>query len=320
MRKVATTESAPGARRPKPPRRVYRPVHGILLLDKPQGLSSNQALQTVRRLFKAEKGGHTGALDPLATGLLPICLGEATKIAGLLLSEDKAYFTRVQLGVETDTDDAEGRAIGHCHVPELTREAVESTLLSFIGRISQAPPRYSALKRDGEPLYRKARRGETFEVPEREVTIHAIALRDMGADWLELEVTCGSGTYIRSLARDLGRALGSCGHVAILRRLWVAPFRTPRMHTLDELEALAQSGPGCLEPLLLPIEAGLAHWRRLHLDARQEQSLRYGQVIEVDAPDGEVLACGEDGAAVALAEVSAGVLRTRRTFQRFQVQ
>src|SRR5690606_6582741 len=143
--------------------------------------------------------GHTGALDPLATGLLPVCLGEATKIAGLLLSEAKAYRTRVQLGADTDTDDAEGQIVRQRPVPVLTRETVESVLAQFTGRIRQVPPRYSALKRDGEPLYLRARRGEVFEVPARDVEIMRIELLDFGPDWLELDVECGSGTYIRSL-------------------------------------------------------------------------------------------------------------------------
>ena len=295
--------------------RALRPVHGIVLLDKPQGLSSNQALQRVRRLFGAEKGGHTGALDPLATGLLPICLGEATKIAGLLLEGDKCYRARVALGVETDTDDAEGRVLQQRSVPALTREAVEAALVPFIGRIRQAPPRYSALKRDGEPLYRKARRGEVFEVPEREVTIHAIELRDIGADWLELEVTCGSGTYIRSLARDLGRALDCVGHIAALRRLWVEPFRAPRMLTLEDLAERAEAGPAGLDAVLLPIEAGLTHWPRIALDPNQAQRLRQGQRFAVSAADGPLLALDTDGKVLGLVDVVRGVLQARRLFQ-----
>lgn len=295
--------------------RAFRPVHGIVLLDKPQGLSSNQALQRVRRIFAAEKGGHTGALDPLATGLLPICLGEATKIAGLLLEGDKAYLTRVQLGAETDTDDAEGQVLQQHPVPPLSPAAVQAALARFVGRIRQVPPRYSALKRDGEPLYRKARRGEAFEVPEREVDIHAIALRELGPDWLDLEVTCGSGTYIRSLARDLGRALGSGGHVARLRRLWVEPFRAPLMYTLDDLTARASAGAEALEAALLPIEAGLTHWRRIELDAAQAQRLRQGQRLTVDLADGALLALGPDHSALGLVDVEQGLLRTRRLFQ-----
>ncbi len=295
--------------------RAQRPVHGIVLLDKPAGLSSNQALQRVRRIFLAEKGGHTGALDPLATGLLPICLGEATKIAGLLLEGDKAYLARVRLGIETDTDDAEGRVLQELPIPALAPETVQAALLPFIGRIRQAPPRYSALKRDGEPLYRKARRGEEFEVPEREVEVHGIALRDLGADWLDLEVTCGSGTYIRSLARDLGRILGCGGHIAALRRLWVEPFHSPRMVTLEDLAERAQAGDADLHEALLPIEAGLSHWPRVHLDTAQALRLRQGQRFAVTAAEGPALALDPDGRALGLVDVAQGMLHARRLFQ-----
>ena len=293
-----------------------REVHGIVLLDKPLGLSSNQALQKVRSLYNATKAGHTGALDPLATGLLPICLGEATKIAGLLLTEAKAYRTRVQLGADTETDDAEGQIVRQRPVPPLTRDAVESALAQFTGCIRQVPPRYSALKREGEPLYLRARRGEVFDVPAREVEVVRIDLLDYGPDWLELEVTCGSGTYIRSLARDIGDALGCGGHVATLRRLWVDPFRAPVIYTLEQLADLARQGEAALDALLLPIQAGLASWRQVMLDAAQEQTLRHGQRPRVEAVAGPVLAMSVDGTAIGLAEVLAdGTLAARRLFQ-----
>lgn len=293
-----------------------REVHGIVLLDKPLGLSSNQALQKVRSLYNATKAGHTGALDPLATGLLPICLGEATKIAGLLLTEAKAYRTRVQLGADTETDDAEGQIVRQRPVPPLTRDAVESALAQFTGCIRQVPPRYSALKREGEPLYLRARRGEVFEVPAREVEVMRIDLLGLGPDWLELDVACGSGTYIRSLARDIGDALGCGGHVATLRRLWVDPFRVPVMHTLEQLGEIAGQGDAALDALLLPIQAGLARWRQVALDATQEQILRHGQRPRADAAAGPVLAMSVDGTAIGLAEVLAdGTLAARRLFQ-----
>lgn len=293
-----------------------RDIHGILLLDKPLGLSSNQALQKVRSLYNATKAGHTGALDPLATGLLPICLGEATKIAGLLLSEAKAYRTRVQLGADTDTDDAEGQVVRQRPVPPLTREVVSAVLPQFCGRIRQVPPRYSALKREGEPLYLRARRGEVFDVPARDVEVMRIDLLDLGSDWLELDIVCGSGTYIRSLARDIGDAIGCGGHVAALRRLWVDPFRQPRMYTLDELGDIAARGEGALDALLLPVQAGLEHWPRVVLDATQEKVLRHGQRPCVGGVVGPVLAMGEGGDAIGLAEVLAdGTLAARRLFR-----
>lgn len=293
-----------------------RDIHGILLLDKPLGLSSNQALQKVRNLYNATKAGHTGALDPLATGLLPICLGDATKIAGLLLSEAKAYRTRVQLGADTETDDAEGQIVRQRPVPALAREVVEAVLPQFCGRIRQVPPRYSALKREGEPLYLRARRGEVFDVPAREVEVMRIDLLDFGPDWLELDIECGSGTYIRSLARDIGDALGCGGHVAALRRLWVDPFRQPQMNTLDALDGISARGEGALDALLLPVQAGLAHWRRVVLDAAQEKILRHGQRPRVGEAAGAVLAMTQDGTAIGLAEVLGdGTLAARRLFR-----
>lgn len=266
-------------------RTVFRPLDGILLLDKPAGLSSNQALQRVRHLYRAEKGGHTGALDPLATGLLPLCFGEATKIAGLLLGGRKAYEAEVVLGVVTDTDDADGQVLRERPVPALDRARVEVALAPFLGRIRQRPPIYSALKQGGEPLYAKARRGETIEVPEREVDIEAIELRSLDGDRLRLAVTCGSGTYIRSLARDLGEALGCGGHISVLRRTWVEPFTAPRMVTLDELQALAgQGGEPALDALLLPVEAGLAHFPAVALDPAQARRIAQGQPVPVAGP------------------------------------
>lgn len=293
-----------------------REVHGIVLLYKPLGLSSNQALQKVRTLYNAAKAGHTGALDPLATGLLPICLGEATKIAGLLLSEAKAYRTRVQLGTDTETDDAEGQIVRQRPVPSLTRETALAALAQFTGRIRQVPPRYSALKREGEPLYLRARRGEVFDVPAREVEVMRIDLLDFGTDWLELDVECGSGTYIRSLARDIGDALGCGGHVATLRRLWVDPFRIPTMYTLEQLADIAGQGEAALDALLLPIQAGMAGWRQVVLDAAQEKTLRHGQRPRMDVAAGHVLAMSDDGTAIGLAEVlDDGTLAARRLFQ-----
>lgn len=266
-------------------RTVFRPLDGILLLDKPAGLSSNQALQRARHLYRAEKGGHTGALDPLATGLLPLCFGEATKIAGLLLGGRKAYEAEVVLGVVTDTDDADGQVLRERPVPALDRARVEAALAPFLGRIRQRPPIYSALKQGGEPLYAKARRGETIEVPEREIDVESIELRDLAGDRLRLAVTCGSGTYIRSLARDLGEALGCGGHIAVLRRTWVEPFTAPRMFTLDALQALAgEGGEAALDALLLPVEAGLAHFPAVALDPAQARRIAQGQPVAVAGP------------------------------------
>lgn len=264
---------------------AWRPVDGIVLLDKPAGMSSNAALQAVRRLYRAEKGGHTGALDPLATGLLPICLGEATKIAGLLLAGRKAYEAGVVLGATTDTDDADGQVLRTRPVPALDRATVGAALRPFLGRIRQRPPIYSALKQGGEPLYAKARRGEAIEVPEREVEVEAIELLALEGGHLRLAVTCGSGTYIRSLARDLGEALGCGAHIASLRRTWVEPFDRPDMATLDQLEALAAAGgEAALDARLLPVDAGLTRFPAVSLDATQAAQVARGQPVPVAGP------------------------------------
>ncbi|WP_102944544.1 tRNA pseudouridine(55) synthase TruB [Stenotrophomonas sp. VV52] len=283
---------------------TFRRLDGILLLDKPAGMSSNAALQVARRLFRADKGGHTGSLDPLATGLLPLCFGEATKIAGLLLGSAKAYDAEVVLGQTTDTDDSDGSVLLERPVPAISREQLEAALAPLKGRIRQRAPIYSALKQGGEPLYMKARRGETIEAPERDVEVHAIEVLDQQPTRLSLRVTCGSGTYIRSLARDLGETLGCGAHIAGLRRLWVDPFREAPMVTLDTLRELAGQGDEtALEALLLPLAAGLADYPRIDLDAEQAPRFSVGQrlrnpawgagTVAVYGPNGPILGLGE---------------------------
>ncbi len=294
---------------------AWRPLSGILLLDKPQGISSNAALQRARRLFRAAKAGHTGSLDPLATGLLPICFGEATKIAGLLLGSRKAYEAGCRLGVTTDSDDADGNVLEQRAVPALDAAAIEAALVPLRGHIRQVPPVYSALKRDGEPLYRRARRGETVEVEARDAEVHRLELIGRTGDELRLHVECGSGTYVRSLVRDLGRNLGCGAHVTALRRLWIEPFTAPRMFTIDALEALAVAGTAVLDQVLLPLEAGLAGYPVVDLDAGNSLRLRQGQPVDVAGPGGRCLARDPDGRAVALAETGAdGLLRSVRGF------
>jgi tRNA pseudouridine55 synthase len=302
-------------RTPVRARTVFRRLDGIALLDKPGGMSSNQALQRVRHLVRAEKGGHTGALDPLATGLLPLCFGEATKIAGLLLGASKAYSTVARLGATTDTDDADGRVLLRREVSDLDRAAVEAHLPAFTGRIRQRPPAYSALKRDGEPLYAKARRGEQVEVDERDAEVFDLRIDAFDGERLTLSIECGSGTYVRSLVRDLGERLGCGAHVEQLRRLWVAPFMVPRMFTLDEVAERAAEGDAALAECLLPIEAGLAGMPRVVLDAQQAARMRHGQQLELNADPGLVLAVDTSGAAIALLDMNAGGLpKIRRVF------
>ncbi len=239
----------------------FRRLDGILLLDKPTGMSSNAALQVARRLFRAEKGGHTGSLDPLATGLLPLCFGEATKIAGLLLGSAKAYDAEIVLGQTTDTDDAEGQVLLERPVPVISPEALRAAIAPLLGEILQRAPIYSALKQGGEPLYVKARRGDAIEAPERQVMVHAIEILQQQPERLRLRVTCGSGTYIRSLARDLGETLGCGAHISALRRLWVEPFREPAMVTLEQLRDLVDAqDEAAMDALLLPLAAGLSEY------------------------------------------------------------
>jgi len=299
----------------------FRPLDGIVLLDKPRALSSNQALQRVRHLFRAAKAGHTGSLDPLATGLLPICFGEATKLAGGLLGACKAYDTIARLGIETDTDDADGEVLVERPLPELGIAQINAALTPLTGHIQQRPPIYSALKRGGEPLYAKARRGETIEIEPRPVEVHRFTLNQASdlqttLPHLHLHVECGSGTYVRALVRDLGQRLGCGAHVTELRRLWVDPFQGQRMWILDELRTFAESGEDALDACLLPIETGLQSWPRMEVNPAAARRLGYGQhVAGTFAPPGEVAIFSDTGRALGLGEVSPdGNLRPKRLF------
>ncbi|MGH8203560.1 MAG: tRNA pseudouridine(55) synthase TruB, partial [Steroidobacteraceae bacterium] len=233
-----------------------RDVDGIVLLDKPEGLSSNAALQRVRRAFGARKAGHTGSLDPLASGLLPICLGQATKTSGLLLDADKTYRFRVALGASTTTGDREGEVVERAPVPALDEAELRRRVVPLVGDSMQVPPMYSALKHEGERLYRLARQGVEVERQPRPVRIHRLDLLDAGPGWLDFVVACSKGTYVRSLAEDIARACGSVGHVALLRRTALGPFTGARMHTLEEIERSIGAG-SALESMLLPVDGAL---------------------------------------------------------------
>ncbi|WP_249975239.1 tRNA pseudouridine(55) synthase TruB [Vreelandella olivaria] len=256
-------------------RRRGLPVNGVVLLDKPKGISSNHALQRVRRLFEAQKAGHTGTLDPMATGLLPICLGEATKFSAHLLEADKMYRTRVELGVITDTGDAEGTVIEQREVPDLTAQDVESVLTRFRGEIEQVPPMYSALKHQGKKLYELARAGKQVERAARRVTVYDARLLAFEGTAFELEVSCSKGTYIRTLAEDIGHALGCGAHISQLRRLKTGPFSGDGMWTLDALEALA--GQATREAELMPVDVLVEHLPSLAVDETAYGRLSHGQ-------------------------------------------
>jgi tRNA pseudouridine55 synthase len=254
-------------------------VNGILLLDKPLGLSSSAAVQRVRRAFGRIKAGHTGSLDPLATGMLPVCLGEATKVAGHLLEGDKEYTFTARFGARRSTGDLEGEVVEECGVPQDLRAALQAVIPAFTGPVSQIPPMYSALKRDGQPLYKLARQGIEVDRPVRQVTIHLLELRAVTGDEATLRVLCSKGTYVRTLAEDLARAAGSCAHLTALRRNSVAPFPGAAMVTLDAVEA----NPGVV-PLLVP-DAALAHLQEVLLDEEATRRLLQGQTVGCPAGD-----------------------------------
>jgi tRNA pseudouridine55 synthase len=269
--------AVPEAQRVRPPR---RDVHGVLLLDKPVGLTSNEALQRVKRLFAAKKAGHTGSLDPLASGMLPLCFGEATKVSAYLLDADKYYVVTCRLGSRTATADAEGEVIETRPVPALDERIIEEALARFRGEIMQVPPMYSALRHQGQRLYDLAREG--IEVPRepRPVTIHELLLKGFTSDSLSLEVRCSKGTYIRTLAEDVAEALGTCAHVTLLRRLAVGPFGLGSvMHSLAALEQGGREAVVNLDALLLPVDSAVAHWPKAELTGDAAWYFAKGQPV-----------------------------------------
>jgi len=261
------------------PKRQRRPVDGLLLLDKPVGWTSNAALQTVKRLYQAAKAGHTGSLDPLASGLLPICLGAATKLSGWLLNADKSYQFTCRLGITTTTGDAEGEVVAARPVGPLNHAQVEAAMQRFIGVIEQIPPMYSALKRGGQPLYKLARKGIEIEREPRQVTVYAFQLLRWEGEELACELRCSKGTYVRTLATDLGEALGCGAHIAALRRTAVAPYDATRMVTLDRLREQAEQGLAALDALLLPLDTAVTQWPAIRVRGDAAFYLRQGQPV-----------------------------------------
>jgi tRNA pseudouridine55 synthase len=300
-------------------RRKGLPVHGWLIFDKPQGMTSTKAVTRVRRLYEAEKAGHAGTLDPLATGVLPIALGEATKTVPFAVEGAKEYRFTIRFGAETDTDDAEGKAVARSdHRP--SRAEIEAALPAFTGAIQQVPPRYSALRVDGARAYDLAREAEDFVLAPRTVSVERLSLVEYpDPDHCLLEARCGKGTYVRALARDLGRSLGTYGHVETLRRTRVGAFGEAQAVPLERLEALAESGGHeALLGALEPVEAPLGELPALALSGPDADRLRRGQAVLLrgrDAPivEGTVYAISR-GKLVALGEVDKGELKPRRIF------
>ena len=296
------------------------PVHGWLVLDKPQGMTSTQAVGKVKRLYQAAKAGHAGTLDPLASGMLPIALGEATKTVPFVVDGTKEYRFTVRFGAETDTDDAEGKVTEESD-RRTTRAEIEAALPGFVGAILQVPPRYSAVRVAGERAYDLARDDQDFELAPREVRIARLTLVDMpDQDRCVIEAECGKGTYVRALARDLGRVLGSAAHIEALRRTRVGAFGEARSISLVKLEALVQgaAGPEGLLGVLEPVEAALHDIQALVVSGTDAARLKQGQSVLLrgrDAPivTGPVYAVSR-GTLVALGEVSQGELKPRRIF------
>ena len=258
-----------------------RAVNGILVLDKPVGMGSNEALQRVKRLYRARKAGHTGSLDRLASGLLPICFGEATKLSGYLLNADKHYVATFLLGVTTTTGDAEGEVVSRRDVPALSAAAIDRAAARFRGEIEQIPPMHSALKHKGKRLYQLAHQGIVVERQPRRVTIHRFEVPRFGGDTVEVEVLCSKGTYIRTLAEDFGEALGCGASVAALRRIGAGPFTAGDMVELAAVESMAAQGPQALDAPLLPMEAAVSGWPSVQLPEGVAFYLLKGQPVQV---------------------------------------
>jgi len=280
-------------------------INGILLLDKPLDITSNGALQRVKRLFGAKKAGHTGSLDPLATGMLPICFGEATKLCQFLLESDKHYRVTATLGVRTATGDAEGEIIATQPVVGVTRERIEELLQQFTGSIEQVPPMYSAIKFQGKPLYELARQGIEIERKSRVIQIHVLRLEEFDEVTFKIDVHCSKGTYIRTLVDDIGLALGCGAYVSELHRSAVSPYQESTMYTMAELEEIVkQQGKQALRQYLLPLETSVQSFPALHLTTAAVFYLRMGQpvmashvrtkgLIRLYSDDGQFMGIGE---------------------------
>ena len=306
------------------PKKKGRDVHGVFLLDKPQGLSSNDVMQKVKRLFQANKAGHTGALDPLATGMLPICLGEATKFSQFLLDADKRYVVTAKLGERTDTSDAEGRIVASRPINVKTAEIL-TALSAFRGDLMQVPTMFSALKHQGKPLYEYARAGVTVERQARPITIFELKFIEYNAPFLTLEVHCSKGTYIRTLIDDLGERLGCGAHVSMLRRTAVSDYPSDKMLSLEALQQLAEAGDlRRLDALLLPPDSAVSKLPSLFLTERQTQAVGFGQRVRFDNAEkiyGQVRLFSAENLFLGVAEIHQdNVIRPARMVNRDKVK
>jgi tRNA pseudouridine55 synthase len=292
-------------------------VDGILVLNKPLGITSNRALQIARRIFQARKAGHTGSLDPLATGVLPLCFGEATKFSGVLLDSSKVYEVTGRLGERTDTGDAGGELIERTDPGGIGRGDIIKSLEAFCGVIEQVPPMYSALKHQGRRLYDIARSGDTVERAPRQITIHELEFLDWDPPDFQLRVSCSKGTYIRTLIEDIGRALGSCAHVRKLHRIAAGPFNLAQALSIEQLEAAAAESADALDALLTPADVAVTHLPALDFDADAARRLTQGQAVPAPAPGptGQVRLYGADGRFLGLGRRDpAGQVHPQRMF------
>ncbi|MCO8087484.1 tRNA pseudouridine(55) synthase TruB [Acinetobacter indicus] len=283
------------------PKIQRRPVHGVFLLNKPLGISSNAALQKVRWLYRAQKAGHTGALDPLASGLLPICLGEATKFSHFLLDSTKRYQTTIQLGHSTTTGDVEGEVLLEAAVPALTEENILTVLAQFTGDIQQVPPMYSALKKEGRPLYELARKGIEIERDARPISIYALELLGFTDNSITLDVTCSKGTYIRVLGEDIAKALGSYGYLTYLHRIQTGHFDLIPSYTLDYLESLSEAER---EALLLPVYAPIEHFPQVQVPEGRAEYFCRGMESNIDHAAATQVLVFEGEKCLGLAEIT----------------
>jgi tRNA pseudouridine55 synthase len=292
-----------------------RALDGMLLLDKPGGRTSNHVLQQVRKMFKAKKAGHTGSLDPAATGMLPICFGEATKLCGYLLDAEKTYEVEGLLGSQTDTEDAEGEVIAEAEVPVLTMTEMESVVEGFLGDSMQMPPAYSAIKRDGVRVHKLARKGLEVKLDPRPISVRRIELTSFDGSRFRMQLRVSKGTYIRSIVRDIGLKIGCGAHVTELRRRSVAPFDDHRMVTIEEIESADEP-----DSLLLGIDAMVADWEQLMLDAESAQRFRHGAkprladsvLAQVRGIDKRLRIYDADKQFIGLGQIAEGRLQTVR--------